>query len=147
MKIRPVEARDWDAWLSLRCKLWPDGTPEAHQADMHELLKRSDCWETFICATPDKQLVGFAEVSLREDTESFERSLIGYLEGGYVVGDYRRQGIGRRLVEAGEKWVLEHGCTVMDSDAATDNEQSHRAHSALGFAETTRAVRFRKTLG
>ena len=146
MKIRPVETRDWEAWLSLRGELWPDGTPEAHQAEMHQLLENSDFWTTLVSATAENQLVGFAEVSLRQDAESIERSLIGYLEGWYVVADHRGQGIGRRLVEAAEIWVLEHGCTVMESDAAIDNEQSHRAHAALGFAETSREVRFRKTL-
>jgi aminoglycoside 6'-N-acetyltransferase I len=58
----------------------------------------------------------------------------------------RRQGIGTALVCAGEEWARQHGYRELASDALLDNTTSHRAHTALGFAEVERAVRYRKAL-
>jgi aminoglycoside 6'-N-acetyltransferase I len=71
---------------------------------------------------------------------------VGYLEGWYVVPEVRRQGIGAQLMAAAEDWARGQGCTEIASDALIDNENSHRAHRALGFEETGRVVNFRKPL-
>ena len=110
------------------------------------MLVRPDRWGVFVCSAPDGRVLGFSEVSLREDAEAIERSLIGYLEGWHVDPGHRRRGIGRGLVEAAESWARERGCRVLASDAAIDNERSHAAHAALGFVEASRDVQFRKTI-
>jgi hypothetical protein len=71
---------------------------------------------------------------------------VGYVEGWYVDPDVRRQGIGRRLVEAAERWAAAQGCREMASDAHLGNTVSHAAHEALGFEESERLVHFRKRL-
>ena len=57
-----------------------------------------------------------------------------------------RKGVGRALIEAAEAWGRGQGCSEFGSDAAIDNETSIAAHRALGFAEVSRAVCFRKPL-
>ena len=146
MEIRPVDARDRPEWLRLRRMLWPQTSQEMHEAEMQKMLVRPDRWGIFICSAPDGRVLGFSEVSLREDPEAIERNLIGYLEGWHVDPGHRRRGIGRGLVEAAESWARERGCRVLASDAAIDNERSHAAHAALGFVETSRDVQFRKTI-
>ncbi len=146
MDVRRAEERDRENLLRLRSRLWPDTDPEIHRKEMREMSTRPDRWETFVHAGSDGRLLGFVEVSLREDAASIRRNLIGYLEGWFVEPNHRRQGIGRQLVAAAEEWVRQHGCATMASDAAIDNKESHRAHAALGFLESDREVQFRKIL-
>jgi Acetyltransferase (GNAT) family len=63
-----------------------------------------------------------------------------------VDPDVRRQGIGRKLVVAAERWAAIQGCVEMASDAHLWNTVSHEAHRALGYKEGNRLVHFRKAL-
>ena len=69
-----------------------------------------------------------------------------YVEGWWVDADARRQGVGAALVRAAEAWSRERGFTEMASDVLLDNDGSHAAHRALGFAEVERVVLYRKAL-
>lgn len=92
-------------------------------------------------------LVGFAEVSLREFAEGCLTSPVGYLEGWFVVPGARSHGIGRALVEAGERWAGDQGCAEFASDAELDNTDSLLAHEQLGFDAVSDVRCFRKDLG
>ena len=59
---------------------------------------------------------------------------------------FRRQGIGRALIDAAEEWAIHQGCTEIGSDAEIDNDVSHAAHLRSGFQETGRVRTFRKKL-
>jgi len=72
---------------------------------------------------------------------------VAYLEGWYVVPTARRQGIGRALVHAAERWATRQGCTEFGSDALIDDGLSLSAHLGLGFEETGCVRTFRKHLG
>jgi aminoglycoside 6'-N-acetyltransferase I len=71
---------------------------------------------------------------------------VAYLEGWYVEPEYRRQGVGRALVEASEQWGRAVGCTEFGSDALIENDVSAAAHAALGFEETAQIRCFKKNL-
>ncbi len=45
----------------------------------------------------------------------------------------RKQGTGRGLIEAAERWALSQGCKEMASDAVASNAVSIAAHRKLGF--------------
>lgn len=72
---------------------------------------------------------------------------MGFLEGWYVVPDFRHHGVGRALMVAVERWTRQHGCDELASDVLIGNEPSLAAHAACGFEETERVVYFRKRLG
>jgi len=44
------------------------------------------------------------------------------------------------------KWALQEGLSELASDSLLDHPAAHAAHQALGFAETERAVYFRRAL-
>ena len=74
--------------------------------------------------------------------EGTESSPVGYLEGVYVKEAYRKQGIGRELVSACERWAKEQGCTEFGSDCELTNETSQAFHRAIGFEEANRIVAY-----
>ena len=73
-------------------------------------------------------------------------SPVGFLEGLYVDPARRRRGIARKLCRAVEDWAASLGCSEFASDVYLGNENSQRAHEALGFEETERVVYYRKQL-
>lgn len=59
---------------------------------------------------------------------------------------HRRGGVGRALVEAGERWGRSQGCTEFASDAEPENDVSAAAHTSCGFVDVGMVRCFRKGL-
>lgn len=146
--IRTVQPQDRNDWVRLRHALWRDASVAEHCRDADRFLAgdRREPAEVLIAFDHNDCAVGFVELSIRNIVDSCRTGRVGYLEGWYVVPEARRQGIGAALVAAAECWAKAQGCREFASDAALDNEASHRAHLALGFTETGRNVNFRKDL-
>ena len=73
----------------------------------------------FFIKFDDDKPVGFAEAGLRFDyVEGTDSSPVGYLEGIYVLPEYRRRGFARALVDECEKWAKSK---IVRSLAATVN--------------------------
>ena len=146
MEIRPIRPGEHEAWLDMRHRLWPDARREELRAEQAEILEDPERNTVLVAALPDGELTGFIEVSLRDWAEGCDTRPVGYIEGWYVETEYRRTGVGGKLVEAAEQWALSKGCTEMGSDAEQWNEVSHQAHQALGYQEVMRLVCFSKKL-
>jgi GNAT superfamily N-acetyltransferase len=91
-------------------------------------------------------LGGFLELGERAYAEGCESSPVAFIEGWYVDGDLRNQGVGRALVAAAEKWARRRGYQEMGSDLVLGNDISLNAHLALGFKEVERLVALAKKL-
>ena len=94
----------------------------------------------------DGALAGFVEIGSRKYAEGCDTTPVAYLEGWYVDPEFRRTGLGARLIRAAETWALRHGFSEMASDTELDNDISEQAHIALGFEEVERQICFRKRL-
>ncbi len=143
--VRPAYPPDRAEWLRMRLALWPD-EDGSHEPDIaaHFAARPPDT-AVFVAVRPGG-LCGFVEASIRPTAEGCGPRPVGYVEGWYVDADRRRQGVGRLLVAAAERWAAARGCAEMASDALWDNATSHAAHRALGFEEVGRLVHFRKRL-
>jgi aminoglycoside 6'-N-acetyltransferase I len=145
MTIRPVQPDDHAAWLQMRRALWPDCADEMHALEMDE--QQGEAAAVLVVDTGSPILGGFVELSVRDRVDGALSERVGYVEGWYVAPELRGQGVGRRLIEAAERWTVAQGLTELASDVELDNEGSLRAHEALGFAETFRVVQFLKRVG
>ncbi len=144
--VRPVEETDLGEWIRLRRLLWDETSEEDHQHEMMSILEHPEFQFVLVAEAVEKGLIGFLEVSIRPFVEDCTTENVGYLEGWFVVPEYRRSGIGRSLVTSAEAWARAHGCTEMASDAEVGNEHSIMAHRQLGYDETSRLVHLRKDL-
>ncbi|WP_018110586.1 aminoglycoside 6'-N-acetyltransferase [Thermus igniterrae] len=138
--VRPLRREDLPAYLALRRELWPEAGEEGVETLLEGLRQAA------FVAEVEGELVGFVEVGLRPYAEGCETSPVGYLEGWYVRPPWRRQGVGRALVERAEAWARAQGCTEMASDAQLENLPGQEAHRHLGYQEVERIVCFRKPL-
>ncbi len=147
MTIRELEAADNDAWYAMRAALWPDCTSASHIAERHDYFAQGGPLATFVAADTDGQLCGFAEASLRPSAEGCTTCPVGYLEGIFVRPAFRRQGIGRLLAAAVERWAASRGCAEFASDCHAGNEASLHFHRQLGFDIASQLLHFRRALG
>jgi aminoglycoside 6'-N-acetyltransferase I len=129
----------------MRAALWPDDAEQTHAAEIDQLLGGENAWN-FIAETADGLPVGFAEMALRPYANGCDTRPVPFLEGIWVEPQWRRRGVGARLVEHLEQFLTARGYHELGSDALIDNTTSHAAHRGWGFAETERVVYFRKVL-
>ena len=144
MKIVPADKTHVKAWLSMRLALWPDCPPGESEAEIEQILS-SGRTAAFIVLDADRA-VGFAEVSVRDYVDGCTTQPVGYLEGIYILPEYRKKGLARALVNNAESWSRSRGCTEFGSDAKLDDSASIAFHNSVGFRETERQVVFLKTI-
>lgn len=143
--IQQATQKDAHAVASLALQLWPNHTLEEFTEEMTQLLKEENA--AIFLAYDDDRAVGFAQCQLRTDyVEGTDSSPVGYLEGLFVMEEYRQQGYARQLVEQCEQWAKLRGCLEFASDCEWDNEESLRVHLQLGFTEANRIICFTKKL-
>ncbi len=150
LTIRPAATRDFEALLAMLVALWPKASTRDHGRQIRSVLSgrpRSTLPLTMLVAERDRTLAGFVEVGLRSHANGCDPiRAVGFIEGWYVVPGQRRNGIGRALFQAAERWCRRHGCREMASDTWADHRASIAAHAALGYEIEGRFVNFRKRL-
>src|SRR5215469_11871667 len=103
VRIRQAKPADRGQLAQLREALWPKTSVAEHARELEPILA-GDTPGTmplinFVAETADGMLTGFAEVDLRSHADGCDPARpLGYLEGWYVAEEYRRSGIGRRLL-------------------------------------------------
>ena len=125
--------------------LFTGTTDEDHTSDMAVFVARADA-QVFIAERPDGSVCGYVEAGARSIADGCSTSPVGYIEAWYVDPDVRREGYGRALLEAAERWAVEQGYSEMASDALLENHVSHEAHKRSGYVEVDRQITYRKQL-
>lgn len=154
IRVRAVTPGDAGQWVALRAALWPEEDSSVHASEATRFFAEPmpgpgsmpEAVFVAVDSSDPATLRGFAEVSRRAYAEGCDTSPVGFLEGWYVVPEYRRRGVGGGLLTAAERWARYQGCREFASDALADNAVSARAHRALGFEEVEVIRCFRKDL-
>ncbi len=149
--VRLATTDDADAIALLCHALWPDATTRQHAAELKPILgghpHSTLPLVVFVAQTDTGALVGFIEVGLRSHADGCDPAHpVGFLEGWYVVPEYRRKRVGASLIAAAEQWAKAQGCREIASDTWLDNPDSEAAHQALGYEVVDRCIHFRKSL-
>lgn len=145
LTIRQAGEADIDLTTEFFMRLWPEHEYGELREEISGIIGKADA--AIYLAFLDRRPAGAAQCSLRRDyVEGTVSSPAGYLEGIYVLPDYRRQGIAGSLLRCCENWAKARGCREFGSDCALDNEESYRFHIGVGFAEAARVICFAKEL-
>lgn len=143
--IRKVELNDCYDVAELACRMW-DSHDILELKNEFELKLDKDDFALFIKVI-DEKIVGFCECSLRYDyIEGTSSSPVGYLEGIFVLEEYRNLGIASSLLAESEMWAKKKGCTEFASDCELENNDSLKFHLKAGFKEVNRIICFKKDL-
>ncbi len=103
--IRTFQEEDLGEWFRLRQLLWDETPDDDHQGEMMDIIEHSDSQFVSVADLGDGRLAGFLEASIRPFVDDCSSENVGYLEGWFVDPEFRRQGIGRKLVASAEKWA------------------------------------------
>ena len=116
--MRPVRPDDSAAWLRLRTAHWPDGTAD-HPAEIAAFFAHTitEPLEVFVAETQG-QCIALLELSIRTDLPGFLKDKVGYVEGLYIVPEFRGQSLVRRLLRSAQSWARQKHCTLFASDRA-----------------------------
>jgi len=144
-KIKKAKDQHIEKITQLAHLLWPEENINTLKKEMNH-FHRDSTSELFICEET-KEIIGFAHVQLRYDyVEGTVSTPVGYLEGIYVREAYRKQGIGKQLVEVCEDWSRFMDATEFASDVELVNQKSADFHDSIGFKEVNRIICYTKQL-
>ena len=151
VEIRAARLEDCEGLAVLFHELWPRVSAAEHGVEVRSLVegtaKLTMPIAVLVAEAGSDGVVGFVEVDLRSHADGCDPAqAVGYVEGWYVTEEYRRSGVGARLMAAAEEWARSFGCREMGSDAVIENEVSLSAHVALGYEVVDRCVHFRKAI-
>ena len=145
LRIERAGTGDLHILASLGVLLWPGHREDELTQEFALLMAENKA--AFFLARAGELAVGFAQCALRHDyVEGTSTSPVGYLEGIYVLEEYRREGVAVGLLTACENWARQSGCKEFASDCELDNTLSLRFHLAAGFKEANRIICFTKKL-
>ncbi len=145
MILKEAAMEEAETVANLAIQMWEDNSIEELTEEFRDYIK-SENGVVFL-AVLDGGAVGFAQCGVRHDyVEGTDTSPVGYLEGIFVVEEYRRRGLAKDMLLACEKWAKEQGCTEFASDCELENEDSLRFHLKMGFKEANRIICFAKNL-
>lgn len=90
----------------------------------------------FIARGENGQRVGF--IWLIESTSGFTAAAFAWIMCIYVEAGFRGRGIGRHLMELGEKWAEEKGLIDIILNVSNENESAIRLYESMGYEMETR---------
>ena len=128
-------------------RLHPDESAELFERELAQWTSLPEPYFCFLAVSDAGEPIGMVAARVRNYAEGAPNLQAPYLEDLWVAPGHRRRGVARALLAAIEEWARQQGYGWLGSDALIDNLDSHRWHSAAGFAEVERLVVFGKDLG
>lgn len=116
-----------DISAALAVEIRPVRGGAVHLAEQH---RHDGCESTFFVGTIDEQVVGFAEVLIR-DLDASNR--LGDVLGYGVLSDARCVGVGEAILDAVVAHCETAGCTGIDAQALPGERETKNFFETFGF--------------
>lgn len=119
---------------------------DEHMRDGEKIIQSNDLISFLICDDKER-FIGFSDASIRRDyVNGCNHSPVAYLEGIFILNEFRQLGLSSLLINEVENWGKSKGCLELASDTSLDNHTSKKMHEKLGFTQTETVVFFKKNL-
>lgn len=115
-------------------QVWPSrwtGPRESWRERLLELLRgvwRDQERQAVFVAVDAEAIIGFVRVGLHDDGP-----LPAHIETLFVAEEHRGAGVARALVEAAERWCLDHGADEVGVEFIARNEAAQWTYERLGY--------------
>ena len=137
--IKVVKRKNKQEFEALLKNLWQGATLQSCKKDA-KVTKQFMYYEGSIA-------VGLLTCSVkREYVAGCTTNKVAYLEGVYVLPEYRRKGIASKLIEHFKAWAKSIGCKEMASDIEVDNDISLQFHKKCGFEVVETIIHMKKDI-
>jgi ribosomal protein S18 acetylase RimI-like enzyme len=141
MKIRKAVPGDAPSIAKLTTELGYVADVPAVAERLSSLSDRDD--DLVLVAEESGEVAGWIQAHTSVVLESGHRmEIVGLI----VSGRFRRQGVGRSLVESAESWGRERGVAVFTVRSNIVREESHEFYPALGYEKSKTQAVYRKKL-
>jgi ribosomal protein S18 acetylase RimI-like enzyme len=144
IKIRDAQFSDYEPILALyteelayHVELVPEIFQMAEPVMTKEWYKQQldNAAVMLTIAEVDEQIVGAIQVMLHNSPNDpiFKKRKYAHIEDIVVAGNYRKQGIGRILMESARKWAKANGTSALELWVWRGNENAIGFYQKLGY--------------
>lgn len=138
MKIKTVNEQTLSIWASFASQVW-----RTNEQELIEKFRNNKFPYEFLYFSSSEEPVAWISLSLRHDyVEGCQNGPTAYLEGIFIIPDYRSQGIGDKLLSFAISWAENSGISQPASDVEFDNQLSQNFRFKYGFREVGRTVHY-----
>ena len=138
------EAKECDKLLTMLIqdeKKYNENTKDDYIVDnWYSSFIDKDDSQLFI-AVDDNEIVGYIYVKIITTSDSSDISTEASISGIYVKENYRRQGIGTKLINEAKKWCINKGVTYLKLNVLEGNRIALNLYKKLGFNDFSRVLR------
>jgi GNAT superfamily N-acetyltransferase len=140
--IRSAQSSDAKAIAEVTKQLGYSTEPTAVAGRLSRLLTRGD--QQLLVADHRGRAVGWIHMVITEYIEADAFVVIG---GLVVDREYRRQGIGHRLLTRAEEWAAERGCALVRVSSNVKRVEAHGLYERAGYTNLKTQYAFAKRVG
>lgn len=138
MKIKTVNEQTLSIWASFASQVW-----RTNEQELIEKFRNNKFPYEFLYFSSSEEPIAWISLSLRHDyVEGCQNGPTAYLEGIFIIPDYRSQGIGDKLLSFAISWAENSGISQPASDVEFDNQLSQNFRFKYGFREVGRTVHY-----
>ena len=138
------EAKECDKLLTLLIqdeKKYNENTKDDYIVDnWYPNLIDKDNNQLFI-AVYNNEIVGYAYVKIITSSDSPEIYTEASISGIYVKENFRKQGIGTKLINEAKKWCINKGVSYLKLNVLEGNRIALNLYKKLGFNDFSRVLR------
>ncbi len=142
--IRPARADDAHGIATVHVKTWHTAYTGLMPQDLLDSLdidQRAKHWQEIIqamkptkinvVAEHDNQIIGWCTAGTSRDEDAPANS--GEVYGIYVLAEHQGSGVGSRLIEAAEKWLVQHKFSRSTLWVLDTNAKSIKWYTSKGY--------------
>ena len=137
--IRSARPSDAEMITALTKQLGYDAELSTVASRLSRLLARSD--QQLLVADDGGRAIGWIHMVITEYVEADAFVVIG---GLVVDREYRKQGIGRRLLIRAEEWAAQHGCSLVRLSSNVTRVEAHGFYERAGYTNLKTQYAFAK---
>ena len=131
--IRPFKPEDLQSVMNINFTCLPENYSSQFFIELHEHYPK-----TFIVAEANTQIIGYIMCRIETGISEFKRPIFGIAHKGHVVSiavlpEYRRQGVGKELVNQATRGMLEYDVKEAYLEVRITNESAVNLYKKLGF--------------
>lgn len=131
--LRLFKPEDLQSVMSINLKCLPENYSSQFFIELYESFPK-----TFIVAEAAAQIIGYIMCRIETGISEFKRPIFGIARKGHIVSiavlpEYRRQGVGKEVINQATRGMAEYGATECYLEVRTTNEPAVNLYKKLGF--------------
>ena len=138
MEIREITENDLNALMELYIQLSPTNiglSDEKKEIIWSEIQKNKNI--TYLGVFEDNKLISSCFIAIIPNLTNQGKS-IGYIENVITDVNYRRKGVGKKLMQKAIEIAQENNCCKIFLESGISRVEAHKFYKSIGFDDTNK---------